>query len=349
MDYGGILRRAWRITWDNKYLWWLGFLTALGSSRGFNGGQRFSNFSPPTGGPGGGPPTGGPYGPFPPGFGPGEFDPGPIIGIIIAVICVLAVIALVIWVLSIIARGGLISAANQIEDTDLSSFRQGWQAGRETMWRMLGVSLVQGIPGLLVAAVVAILFVLGAFAFLGTAGPGGFANPPDELLAGSGLILLCLIPIMCIFALVSLALSILRPFADRACVMEDEPVFAAYRRGWEVLRDNFVDSLVLGIIRFFTGLVVGFVVAVPLLILGLIAGVSFGFGALASGPEALSGLAGPVIAALVCGGLIFLVIATVVGAVLTTFFSSMWTLAYREFVGTQPQVDIAPADEPAPA
>jgi len=344
MDYGGILRRAWRITWDNKYLWWLGFLTALGSSRGFNGG-RGTNFSPPTGGP----PIGGPGGPFPPGFGPGEFEPGPIIGIIIAVICVLAVIALAIWVVSTIARGGLISATNQIEDTDLSSFRQGWQAGRETMWRMLGVSLVQGIPGILVGVVLLILFALGVFAFLGAAGPGGFAEPPEELLAGSGALLLCLIPIICIVALASLALSILRPFADRACVMEDEPVFAAYRRGWEVLRDNFVDSLVLGIIRFFTGLVVGFVVVLPFLVLGLLAGISFGFGALASGPDALSGLAAPVIVVLACGGLILLVISLVVGAVLTTFFSSMWTLAYREFAGIQPQVDTGPAAEPAPA
>jgi hypothetical protein len=314
---------------------------------GSGGGGGGSNFR---GNPGNFPGGGGrPEDFFPPGFGPGEFDPGPIIPIIIAVVGVVALIALAIWVVSTIARGGLISATKQIEDTDLSSFREGWQAGRETMWRMLGVDLVQGIPALLIGVVLLIMFALGAFAFLGAAGPGGFADPPDELLAGSGLALICLIPLMCIFGLVSVALSILRPFADRAAVMEDEPVFAAYRRGWEVLRDNFVDSLVLGIIMFFTGLVIGLIVFLPFLILGIIAGVSFGLGALATGPDALSDLAVPVIAAVACGGLVFVAIAAVVNAVLTTFFSSMWTLAYREFVGTEPQVDIEPVDEPAPA
>ena len=48
-----------------------------------------------------------------------------------------------------------------------------------------------------------------------------------------------------------------------------------------------MSSLLEPIIIVGMGLVVGFIVAVPFLILGLVAGISFGFGALASGPDAL--------------------------------------------------------------
>jgi hypothetical protein len=339
MDYGGILRRAWRITWDNKYLWWLGLLTALGSGGGGRGSSSFrgSNFGGD--GPGFGP------GGFPD-FDPGSLPPGVVPGII-AIICLLLLLAVAIWVVSTIARGGLISAANQIEDAEKSSFREGWRAGVETMWRMLGVSVVQGLPGIVVGLGALVLLALGVFTFGGLSDPSTF--DPTNLLAGGGILLaLCLVPLACIVGLLSLALAILRPFADRACVIEDERVFASYRRGWEVLRDNFGDSLVLGIIRIVVSFLIGLVVAVPIIILGLIAGVSFGLGGLAAGPDILPAVAAPLIVVIACVVLLLLVIGLTISAVMTTYFSSMWTLAYRQFTGTELEADIAPADAPAP-
>ena len=43
MDYGEIITRAWTITWNNKFLWILGFLVAL-TSAGSNGNSFQSTF-----------------------------------------------------------------------------------------------------------------------------------------------------------------------------------------------------------------------------------------------------------------------------------------------------------------
>jgi len=35
MNYGDTLKRGWQLTWNNKWLWLLGFLAALGGGGGF--------------------------------------------------------------------------------------------------------------------------------------------------------------------------------------------------------------------------------------------------------------------------------------------------------------------------
>jgi hypothetical protein len=109
MDYGKVLGRAWEITWRWKILWILGFLASLGSGGGGGGspnaytgsGEDF-NIDQWTGG----------------GWPVGEFLPAVsgIIGIIIVVVCVLFIIAIALWVVSVIARGGLIAGVQQVED-----------------------------------------------------------------------------------------------------------------------------------------------------------------------------------------------------------------------------------------
>ena len=47
---------------------------------------------------------------------------GMAIGVIIALICVLFVVALIVWIVSVIARGGLIAGVDTIESGAISSF-----------------------------------------------------------------------------------------------------------------------------------------------------------------------------------------------------------------------------------
>lgn len=340
MDYGVILRRAWRITWDNKYLWWLGFLTALVGGRRVGGSLRGLNLRNP---PGGFQPDVTRYGAFP-GFDPSAISTKTIVGWT-AILCLIVLLGLAVWVLSTIARGGLISATNQIEDAEQASFREGWQSGLGTLWRMLGVSAVQGLPSFIFLVGLILLVGLGGLALLrATDLP---ATDPSRLLAGSGVALACAIPLLCILFLVSLALSILRPFADRACVMEDERVFASYRRGWEMLRGNFGDSLVLGIISVLVRLVIGTAVS-ALFLLPVIAAFGGIIGGAAGGFVSYSNFGWVFAVIVVCGSLVILALWAIVSAVMTTYFSSMWTLAYRQFLGTGTQADLESADAPAP-
>lgn len=337
MNYGDILQRAWRITWNNKYLWWLGILLALGSGGGYN-----PNFNTPgrggSGGGGGAPPTGGV--PNLPDFAGLEEVIAGSIAIIAVLICLFLIVAIVFWIVSLIARGGLISATVQIEEQERSSFREGWAAGRKPLMRMLGISLIQGIPGLGISLVALIVFLM-------VVGVGAFAdaaNDPQALIASMGAAMLCIIPLMCIGWLVSLALAILRPFADRACVIDNQSAVAAYRQGWEVLRSNFADSLVLGIIRVVGGSIVGFIIAIPLTMLffgGILGGAAAAVGFEQTGGDAAALLA-PAIIALCCLFAVVFIFATVVNGVVATYFSAMWTLAYREFDQRKGQLD-APA------
>ena len=83
MDYAGVLKRAWEITWRWKVLWILGFLASLGSGGGGGGGGPSYTTN---GGPAGDPSSwgGAPFGP--------EFW-APIAGIIAALVCLFLLIA----------------------------------------------------------------------------------------------------------------------------------------------------------------------------------------------------------------------------------------------------------------
>jgi hypothetical protein len=317
MDYGGLLKRAWDITWNNKFLWILGFLAGLGSGGGSN--FNFRNF-------GGGGPSG------PSGQAPTPELPPELVGsiglIVVALLCVLFLVWIVVWVIGTIANGGLIGAVNQIEDEGSSSFGRGWSAATPKMWRLLGISLATAIPGLIVV-VAGVILALPAL---------GLMAAGEEEIGGAAFgLLACLVPLICIASLAGLVLGILKTFADRAAMLEDESVIEAYKRGWNILIPNIGPAILIFLIQIVIGFVIGLIMLIPL---GIALAPLVGGGVLAAFSD--SGMVGaPLFIVGGCLFLVFLVIAVVVGAVQTTFFSSVWTLAYREWM--------APTEEAAPA
>src|SRR6476659_9192952 len=115
LDFGGILKRAWEITWRNKILWLLGILSAIASGGGFRGGNNL-NFNQ----------NGNPdFLPqlqrrFP------NLDQNTIGAIFLGVGCVLIILAIVFWLLSIIGRGGLIGGINLAETRGSVKFGEAW-------------------------------------------------------------------------------------------------------------------------------------------------------------------------------------------------------------------------------
>jgi hypothetical protein len=318
MDYGKLLRRAWDITWNNKFLWILGFLAGLGSGGGSN--FNFRNFG------GGGGPSG-PSGQTPTPELPPELV-GSIVPIVLAVLCVLFLVWIVFWVIGTIANGGLIGGVNQIEAEGSSSFGRGWSAATPKMWRLLGISLATAIPGLIVVVAGVMLALPGL----------GLMVAGEEEIGGAAFgLLACLVPLICIASLAGLVLGILKTFADRAAMLEDESVIEAYKRGWNILIPNIGPAILIFLIQVVIGFVIGLLMLIPL---GIALAPLVGGGVLAAFSD--SGMAGaPLFIIGGCLFLVFLVIAVVVGAVQTTFFSSVWTLAYREWM--------APTEEAAPA
>jgi hypothetical protein len=302
MEYGSIVNRSVNIVWQNKFLIVLGFLASLGSgSLGNGGGGGDGNGSAqPFGEPGQFPQFGEP-GQFPE-FG--QAFAGLAIGVIIAVLCVVIVVGIALWVVSTIARGGLIASVDRIEFGEKSSFSQAWRAGWNEAWTLLGIGLLPGIPGL-------ILFVLGVLA-LGAYG-GIFALFGEQFAPPAGMAGLGIIGVLaaCVIVPIVLVLSILRSFAERACMLEDLGVIDAYRRGWNVLTAHLGEAVILFLLQIVVFIALGVLLFLPGLFL------------------------------LICCFLWPLLMA-VQGAI-SAVVSAMWTLAWRTWTGEPPKAEKTPA------
>ncbi len=320
MDYGKLLSRAWTIIWDNKWLIVLGVLVALGSGYGGspgNTGYRFGprdferdfNFDE-----------------FDPerDFGPGfrdfpdrGFDPrslfptlgaGLAMAIIIPLIILAVIVGIALWVVATIARGGLIVGVDAIESGGTSSFSRALGAGWQNGWRLVGIGLLPAIPG--VVLLITGLGLGGALFGLYSLGQRPAAAPA---FAGLGATLGV---IACVAALAALVLNLLRTFAERACMLEDKGVFESYGRGWKVLSANLGPAIILFLIQ----ILLGIGVALATLVLS------------------------PVLC-LFC--LLIVPIMLIIEGGVASYFSTLWTLAWREWTGRgisgEPVAEASPA------
>lgn len=320
MDYERMLRRAWDIVWNNKFLILLGILVVLGSGGGGGSGSG-------GGGGGGGAPGAGrlPEGEY---VGPASLEEGledvrevveefaGLIGLGVALICALIIvffiIGLALWVVATISRGGLIAGVDQIETVGASSLGQAWSASWQRGWRMIGIALIPAIPNLVMLIV--FLGLLGAF----FASMGGFSAEPEVLfrglLANAGL-MIALVAVVCVGGIINLALGILKPFANRACILEDTRVFESYSRGWQILRDNLGFAVLLFLLQAAIHIVLFIILIIPSILM-----------------------------ALCC---LFWPVLLAISGTITAYFSTLWTLAWRHWTGREPGEMLVAEEAPA--
>lgn len=299
MDYGKIFSRAWQITWRWKVLWIFGFLASLGSGGGSGGGG--SSGMDNSRGPGG----------FP------DFDISPEIGgLIIALVCVALIIALVFWVLSIISRGALIAGVQQVEDEGKTTFGSAWRVGLSRFWTIFGVGFLAGLP--IIITLVALIGL--GIAVIAGAGFNFDFDAPERALAVILPALACLIPLACVVLVLAVVLSQIQIYAERAAILEGKGWIDAFKRGWQVLKTNLGPTIVFWLIflvigGIFAAIIIGGILAMALPVMALVGN---------NDPGALAIIT-------MCGGLLVgVVIFSVVGAIVQTFTSATWTLAYRQ-------------------
>ena len=245
MDYGDILNRAWNIIWSNKFLIVLGLLVALssgigsGSSSGFNASFDRDADQPQFGEPG------------------GFRNPQVPIWLVVFLGLIVLGIALVVWAISTIARGGLITGVGTIDAGAASSFGQAWGAGWRRGWTLLGIGIVPALPGLLLL----LLALLGIGGYAVTTGQL-FGMPRASVAAVLGAVACLAIPL-------AIILDLLRTFANRACMLEDLGVVDSYRRGLSVLGDNLGSALVLFLIQLALTIIMAVLLFLPGALLAL--------------------------------------------------------------------------------
>ncbi|MBN1659947.1 MAG: hypothetical protein JXA93_16205 [Anaerolineae bacterium] len=313
MDFGKILTRAWQITWRWKVLWILGFLASLGSG---TGGSNF-NYS----------------------FDESDMArwqmrgldiPEEAVILVIALACIGILVAIAIWVISIIARGGLIAGVQQVENEGETTFIEAWRVGVRRFWTLFGITVLTALPILILV----ILFVAAMLVFgLGIAGTSEMGDGP--LAFGIISTVACAGAFCCGLVILAILLSQIQLYADRAAVIEGMGWLDAFARGWQIIKENLGSTIVLWIIFLIIGLIVGVV------ILGAIAVVAAPFLAIFTNVDPEGWMFIPI-----CfGGLLAMILGAIIGAIVNTFTSATWTLAYREFIGTPPppETDIVEA------
>jgi len=307
MDFGKVLSRAWQITWRWKVLWILGFLASLGNGFGGGGGGANGNVN---------------Y----------QFDssdwnrwgyhypfdrvPGELIALIAGIGCLAILIGIALWVISVMARGGLIAGVQEVEEAESTTFLSAWRVGRKKFWTLFGISVLTAIPIIILVAVSAATIV-GLLVGRGALG-GSSVGAPEVVLS-----ILCGGTFCCGFVIVAIILSQIQIYAERAAILEDMGWIDAFRRGWQVLKENVGPTIVYWLIFFAIGIAIAFVIfggifAVAAPLIAIFANID----------------TGPWLAVPLCfGGLLGIILAAAVGSVITTFTSATWTLAYREFTG----------------
>jgi hypothetical protein len=289
MNYGEIIGRAWALTWRTKRLWLLGLLVTIGV-----GGNTAGGTSPTGANPGGAEPI-------------RAFSADQLV-LLLGIVGVLMVLAITLWVVSVIARGALIAAVNRLERDGVCTLGQAWADGVHNFGRLFIIGLITAIPGLLTA----FFTLMAAIPALTGAGVGG---------ALSATVYACFVPLCCTLALAGLVLGAIQLFVDRAAVVEDLSVGAAFSRGWQMLRANISDLFLLFVLWAIISWVFHFL-SLPVGVLAIPAV----FQVVSGGGAAAGGL---LLAAL---GLVVAIVAVLAFSVFNFFASAMWTLAYRKLV-----------------
>jgi hypothetical protein len=254
MDYGNLFSKAWDLVWKNKFLILLGMLVVIGGAGGGGGsqgasGQNGVDFQVPT------------QFDFSAPFQSLDLPVLPMIGVgILAVIAIL--IGLALWVIGTTSRGGLINGANTLSQGGSTNFSESFQAGWSKVMRLLGISVVPAVPVLLLVIIgLSSVGIYGGFRQVMTSGEI-ITAPRTGMFLPVGIVACILVPL-------ALLLSLLRTFANRACMLEDLGVFASYRKGFEVLTANLGPAIVLFIIQVAISIGIWVVLLLPGILIAL--------------------------------------------------------------------------------
>ncbi|MDR3576653.1 MAG: hypothetical protein P4L50_22540 [Anaerolineaceae bacterium] len=318
MNIGEVLKKSWDIIWKFKVLWIFGLFASCGRSGGGGGGggQSF-NFRNNPG-------TFSNQNPFP------ELTPYAqriqnFFAQIPVWVYVLIILAVLIWILiviiiSTIGRIGIVRGAWMADEgAERLSFGQLWGEGLHYFWRIFLLDLLFLIVGVALAV---LIIVPAAFFAVATLGIG----------------LICLIPLICLLIPVSWFITVLLEQSIVAILGENRGVIDGLSRAWNVIKDNFGPMIVMALILFIGRLILGFIIALPALII-LIPLFGSLVGGLATGSQALFG-SGIIIGliVLIC---VFGPIAYILESIIQTYVSTAWTLTFRRLTQT-------PAPQPAP-
>lgn len=317
MDYGQLFRRGWEIVWQNKFLFVLGFLAALGAGGGGGGGSSNFNFNIPSG------TTGTEV--FPSDFIEEvssfwmEFG-----GLIIGVACFFFILGIAFWLIRLAAQGGLIESVDRIEAGEKMMLGSAFSAGIARISGLVGLNLLLNLPFIVAGIIFA---ALGFSIFSAIFQSSG--NMSGELAGNFAIISACIGLLACLLVPIWFVVTLVYPFAQRGLMLKQLGVVASIRHGWQVLRENVGDVLLLAVAFVVIGFLFGLVTAAILIPFAFLAAGPIFFDLMQGNPPDIGTTE---IITLAIGGICLGLVAAAVNSILTAYRSATVTLAYHHFV-----------------
>lgn len=317
MDYTQLLKRAWDIVWNNKFMFVLGFLAALGGGGGSGGGNSNFNFSSD--------------------FENNDFNIPPefaqnieqywaqFAGLLVLFIGLAIILAIVFWLVSLIGQAGLISSASRLDAGENTTLKSAFSDGVSKLGSMVGLNLVLYGPFLLLG-IVAFGFMA---ATIGTAVIGELSGSDvnfDAIAPLFGSSFICFALLACLMVPISIVISIVYPFAQRGIVLKELGIIDSIKHGWKVVRENVGDVIVLIIIFAVIGVLFGIVAAVVLVPIGLVIFLPTILSMVNGGTLEIAN-----IVFMIIGGIFLGLLGAAINSIFLAYRSTAVTLAYEEF------------------
>jgi hypothetical protein len=309
MDYSEAISKAWKIIWRFKILWLLGLLSSCSGGStivpSFN--YRFSPGELPF-------------------MGGGSlafsrvtswFESIPV-WVWITVAAGIFMVGVVFFLLSLVGRAGLKRGAWQADEgaaaLPLSDL---FKDSLVYFWRMLGVTVLMGLPGFVFVVINLALFagsIIGLVA--------------DQAVHVSILLLCTAVPLFCLALPLSWLLGMLSELCTSALIAENLGVIASIKRGWTLFWKKPGSVILVSLLLFVIQIVVGILSSIPLaavivpLVLG---GIATGFN-------------GALVAGVILAVILLPLIGLFVNSLLHAYSSSLWMLTFKRLTALPPAV-----------
>lgn len=325
MDYTYIIQRAGQLTWQYRFLWIFGLMLSLCNGGGFNFNTNF-NFSPPSAQSPNQPPFQWP--PQFPSFFPEPLGQTPIMVYVVAGVVMLVFWTIMVLVMQSIGQSALIAAVNQIEEEDPPTLSQSWQAGLNHAPVIGGLLALFEVPQMFIA-IISMLITVTQFwpvfsqFFLYDPNSHNSTPPfdPQDMVAIMPLFFATICGTVCISWLIMLLKAIFITFGSRAIILEGYGVMGALGRGGEIFRAHLGPIVLLGLIVSVIRGVIGFVLAMPMMIVLI--------------PLAMMmprGFTWELMLSFGFVSFVFFILVNMAMSVVEVFSQTVWTLAYRHFL-----------------
>ena len=292
IKYLAIIKDAWQIIWNNKYLWWFGFFIALG-------GGGSSNFQLPMN-------------------NNGKWEEKTKAGKeeilsfinghfewIAAGLIILTAIAIALLVLRIISQAAIIKSVSSIKKGGKSNFSIGFKKGRKYFWKLLAIDLILGFFtfGILIVLFLPVVFLFHVKSYI----------------AASLLLILAIL----IFIPLIILVSFLKKYAYFYLVLAKSGIKSSIENAYQVFRKNTLPSLIMALLLLAIGIIAGIAIIMlilPLALVFILIGLVLYF---------ILAKVGIFITA-VLGILIFILIAFLLSSAVTAFRQTAWLLFFQE-------------------